>query len=103
MASLGIEEEVYTHFRAAQRFDSAEAFVSYMEGRHLKSSCEDGSSAQESFREAVLQLAGYVQLPILELFLGNEGLYNPVPVLWLGASSNNSSVAVGFMSSVVWT
>lgn len=27
MASLGIEEEIYTHFRAAQRFDSAEAFV----------------------------------------------------------------------------
>lgn len=27
MSSLGIEEEIYRHFRAAQRFDTAEAFV----------------------------------------------------------------------------
>lgn len=87
---------------------------SYMTQEHLKLQ-PDAAGGQPppqqpppgAHREAMLRciefLADYAEPPFVQLLAGDEGMYNPIPVLWLGGSPGGRRHLLGLCSGVVWT
>lgn len=77
-----------------------------MELKHIRRGEGGGDEAMaDHFAAAVQLLAAAVEPPVLEVVLGGgrvDGLYNPMPVLWVARSRSRVSM-LGLCSGVVWT
>jgi len=66
----------------------------------------EGDAADEHRKDmlrCIERLVGYTQGPYVQLLAGNEGMYNPLPIFWLGRSPVGSGLLMGLVSGVVWT
>jgi hypothetical protein len=76
---------------------------SYMSTEELKLDEEPEDPHRAAMLRSIKLLAGHAQPPFVQLFAGNEGMYNPIPVFWLGQAPAVGDILVGLVSGVVWT
>jgi hypothetical protein len=67
----------------------------------------EGAAEPDPHAEALLRAAERLSAgaapPFVQLLAGAEGLYNPIPVFWLGRARAGGGRLLGLVSGVVWT
>lgn len=99
--ALGVTSEAAATFRHPLAFDTPDSFLKYLHDENLKLSGTGADPMRSRVYEVATELVEHVTGPLVQLFAGNDGLCNPVLLIWIGRSRHRH--LIGLLTGVIWT